>query len=227
MKDDAVARQPGVVYIAFAKLYFMVAGYAIYFTLPRLLGESAAWGNYLIVVGLVSVIDNVIVTSTIQGVSKFTARGDASADAIKRAAIRIQSLLGGGVALVYFLLAPAIAGWERDPSLSGMYRHLGRHRALLLLLCDLRRVAQWPTALRSSGHARRAVCDDSRPRHPWLRRAGLGSCRGDRRVRWSRGSDPPRRGYLGRPSRAPRSRLIAVSSGASWRSCSSTPSRSI
>ncbi len=118
----AVSAGRGVLYIAVAKLYFMIAGYAIYFTLPRLLGTEAAWGDYLLVVGLASVIDNVIVTGTIQGVSRFTAQGDVSADAVKRAALRVQLLLGGGVALSFFGLAPVIAGWENDPSLTSYYR---------------------------------------------------------------------------------------------------------
>jgi stage V sporulation protein B len=118
----AVSAGRGVLYIAVAKLYFMVAGYAIYFTLPRLLGSEAAWGDYLLVVGLASVIDNVIVTGTIQGVSKFTAQGDVSADAVKRAGLQVQLLLGGGVALAFFALAPLVARWEQDASLTGYYR---------------------------------------------------------------------------------------------------------
>jgi stage V sporulation protein B len=100
----------------------MIAGYAIYFTLPRLFGSEVMWGNYLLVVGLVSVIDNVIVTGTIQGVSKFTAQGDISADAVKRAALKVQLVLGGGMTLAYVLLAPVIADLERDASLTDYYR---------------------------------------------------------------------------------------------------------
>lgn len=122
MTQSAVSAGRGVLYIAIAKLYFMVAGYAIYFTLPRLLPDAAAWGDYLLVIGLVSVIDNVIVTGTIQGVSKFTAQGDVGADAIKRAGLIVQLLLGGGIAGAFFLLAPVVADWENDASLAGLYR---------------------------------------------------------------------------------------------------------
>lgn len=120
--SEATTAGRGVIYIAFAKLYFMIAGYAIYFTLPRLLGTEVSWGNYLLVIGLVSVVDNVIVTGTIQGVSKFTAQGDAHPDAVKRAALRAQLLLGGGIALLYLVAAPWIAAWERDLGLLPMYR---------------------------------------------------------------------------------------------------------
>ena len=122
MPDAAVTAGRGVIFIALAKLYFMVAGYAIYFTLPRLLGTEVLWGNYLLVVGLVSVIDNVIVTGTIQGVSRFTAQDDSLAQAVKRAALKVQLVLGGGITAAYFIAAPWIAEWERDPGLTSLYR---------------------------------------------------------------------------------------------------------
>jgi stage V sporulation protein B len=122
MADATVTAGRGVIYIALAKLYFMVAGYAIYFSLPRLLDSEVLWGNYLLVVGLVSVIDNVIVTGTIQGVSKFTAQDDALADGVKRAALKVQLVLGGGLAALYIGAAPFIASWERDPGLTNLYR---------------------------------------------------------------------------------------------------------
>lgn len=122
MADNTKAAGRGVIFIALAKLYFMVAGYAIYFVLPRLLGSEAAWGNYLLVIGLVSVIDNVIVTATIQSVSKYTAEDETRADAVKRAALRMQLLLGGGLAAAYVAAAPLVARWERDASLTPLYQ---------------------------------------------------------------------------------------------------------
>ena len=122
MPTSAAAATRGVIYITLAKAYFMVAGYAIVFILPRLLGDVARWGEYTVVVALASVIDNVIVTGTIQGVSRFTAHGSQFVQSVKRTALRVQALLGGGVALAYFALAPWIAAWERDPGLTAFYR---------------------------------------------------------------------------------------------------------
>lgn len=119
---SAVSAGRGVVYIGLAKIYFIVAGYAIYFALPRLLGSPEAWGEYLLVIGLVSVVNNVLVTGTIQGVSRFTAQGEAAADAVKRTALRVQLFLGGGAALLVALAAPWIAAWERDPRLARWYQ---------------------------------------------------------------------------------------------------------
>lgn len=122
MPEASTSAGRGVLYISFAKLYFMAAGYVIYFLLPRLLHSDAAFGDYVLVIGLVSVIDNVIVTGTIQGVSKFTAEDETRAEAVKAAALKVLLLLGGGVAALYALAAPLIARWENDPGLTGLFR---------------------------------------------------------------------------------------------------------
>ena len=62
----------GVLYIAFAKFYFMFAGLVVQFRLPAILSH-AAWGSYSFVNSLVSPVNNVLVTGTIQAVSKFAA----------------------------------------------------------------------------------------------------------------------------------------------------------
>ena len=124
MPDATVTAGRGVIYIAFAKAYFMVAGYVIQFVLPRLLKSDVLWGHYQLVVRLVSVIDNVIITGTIQGVSKYTAQDDSKehAEGVKLAGLKVQIVLGGGIALAYVLLAPWIAGWQGQPGLTNLYR---------------------------------------------------------------------------------------------------------
>lgn len=122
MADATVTAGRGVIHIAIAKAYFMVAGYVIQFALPRLLRSDVAWGHYQLVVRLVSVIDNVIITGTIQGVSRFTAQDEGLVDGVKLGALKVQTILAGGIALVYLLLAPWIAGWQGAPMLTSLYR---------------------------------------------------------------------------------------------------------
>ena len=57
-------------FITGAKLWFMVAGYVVQFALPRALGSPARFGVWVIVLALVSPVNNVMVTATIQGVSQ-------------------------------------------------------------------------------------------------------------------------------------------------------------
>src|ERR1044071_3599772 len=63
----------GVLYIAFAKFYFMLAGLVIQIRLPAVLSR-AAFGSFSLVSGIASVVNNVLVTGTIQAVSRFAAQ---------------------------------------------------------------------------------------------------------------------------------------------------------
>lgn len=96
----------------------MVAGYVLQFGLPRVLGSPETFGIWILVLALVSPINNVLVTATIQGVSKFSSETEGRVPAVTRAALRLQAFLGGGTAIAFFLLAPAIAWFEHDPSLT-------------------------------------------------------------------------------------------------------------
>jgi O-antigen/teichoic acid export membrane protein len=95
-----------------------VAGYIIQFALPRALGSPARYGVWVVVLSVLSPVNNVMVTATIQGVSKFTAEIEERQSAVLRAALRLQALLGGGVAAAFFFLAPLVASFEHDPSLT-------------------------------------------------------------------------------------------------------------
>ena len=96
----------------------MVAGYIIQFALPRALGSPARFGMWVVVLALISPFNNVVVTATIQAVSKFSSAATASASAVTRAALRMQILLGGAAALFIVLAAPAIAWFEHDAELT-------------------------------------------------------------------------------------------------------------
>jgi stage V sporulation protein B len=112
----------GLVFITGAKLWFMVAGYVIQFALPRALGSPALYGVYGVILNFLNPVNNVIVTGTIQGVSKFTAETEERRPAVTRAALRLQAWLGGGAALGFFLLAPFFAWLEHDRALVPYYR---------------------------------------------------------------------------------------------------------
>lgn len=107
----------GLLFITGAKLWFMLMGYVVQFALPRALGSPAKFGIWVLVLAVVSPVNNVTVTATIRDVSKFASESDGRAGAVTRAALKLQALIGGGAALLLVLLAPAIAWFERDSSL--------------------------------------------------------------------------------------------------------------
>src|SRR3954463_13327521 len=79
----------GVLYIAFAKFYFMFAGLFIQFRLPAILARST-FGAYTLVSNIASWVNNVVVTGTIQTVSRFSAREPDKARRVQQAGLRMH-----------------------------------------------------------------------------------------------------------------------------------------
>ena len=111
----------GFAYLLGAKVFFLLTGYGVIVTLSWLLGP-VLYGVYGLVLGAIQVSDNVIVTSTVQGVSRYTSEDTGRSGPVKVAALRMQALLGGGAAALFALAAPLIASFERDPSLTPYLR---------------------------------------------------------------------------------------------------------
>lgn len=98
----------GVLYIAFAKFYFMFVGLVVQVRLPAILSH-AAWGSYSFVNSLVSPVNNVLVTGTIQAVSKFAAAEPEKARRVQHAGFRMHVRLGLVVALLFIAAAPLVS----------------------------------------------------------------------------------------------------------------------
>jgi stage V sporulation protein B len=105
----------GVLYIAFAKFYFMFAGLVVQFRLPAIL-SSSAWGSYSFINSMVSPVNNVLVTGTIQTVSKFAAAEPEKARRVQQAGLRMHLRLGLLVALGFIAAAPLVSWGFSDMS---------------------------------------------------------------------------------------------------------------
>ena len=115
---DAAKAGRGVIYIAFAKFYFMVSGAVLEFRLPTLLGNTV-YGAYGVVNSLVSPFNNVLVTGTIQAVSRFSSQKPETARAVQRAGLRMHLYLGLPMAILFAALAPLTAGFFYDSAKTG------------------------------------------------------------------------------------------------------------
>jgi stage V sporulation protein B len=114
-KSVAVSAGRGLLFITAAKLWFMVAGYAIQFALPRALGSPAKYGAWGVVLACVSLFNNVMVTGTIQAVSRFVAQLPDRVGGVVRAALSKQVVIGGVVAAFFIGGAPLFARyWLHD-----------------------------------------------------------------------------------------------------------------
>ena len=105
----------GVLYIAFAKFYFLFVGLLIQFRLPAILGAEA-WGRFYTVNSVASWFNNVAVTGTIQTVSRFTTHSPEQVRSVQGAGIRMHLRLGLPAALVLIAAAPLIAWLLQDMS---------------------------------------------------------------------------------------------------------------
>jgi len=105
----------GVLYIAFAKFYFMFAGLVIQFRLPNILSR-AAFGSYSLVSNIASLVNNVLVTGTIQAVSRFSAQEPGKARLVQQAGLRMHVRLGLVIAAGFIAAAPLVAWLLHDMS---------------------------------------------------------------------------------------------------------------
>jgi stage V sporulation protein B len=118
-RDDVTTRAGrGTIYLTASKLWFMATGAVITFVLPRALTVEEV-GEYKVVIGLVSIVNAVVVTGTIQTVAKFVSQTPDRAPSIMRKALLLQCFLGGGAAAIFALAAPLVAQTGfKDPSLT-------------------------------------------------------------------------------------------------------------
>ncbi|HEY4181585.1 MAG TPA: oligosaccharide flippase family protein [Kofleriaceae bacterium] len=103
----------GVIYIAFAKFYFMVAGMVLQFRLPHILSR-AAWGSYSLVTNVTSLVNNVLVTGTIQSVSKYSAQEPDKVRRVQQAGLRMHVRFGLVIAIGFIAAAPLVAHFMHD-----------------------------------------------------------------------------------------------------------------
>jgi stage V sporulation protein B len=113
--DTARAAGRGGLALAGAKVAFIVFGFAQPLILPPLLG-TAGYGQISLVLSIVSIVNNVIVASSIQGVSRAVSSAPpGKEDEAFRATLRIHAVVATVVSVVFALLAGFIADFEKAP----------------------------------------------------------------------------------------------------------------
>ena len=116
--DLGQSARRGALFIPLAKLWFMMAALLLQLLLPRALGSAALYGVWTLVSSWLSTLNNVMITATIQAVAYFAAGGPSAVEQAKKTALKMNLLIGGGSAALFFLLAPTIANFEHDGELT-------------------------------------------------------------------------------------------------------------
>ena len=103
----------GVLYIAFAKFYFMFAGLVIQLRLPAILSR-AAFGAFSLVANVTSLFGNVLRAGTILAVSRFSAQEPEKARAVQHAGLRMHVRLGLPFSVALIAASPVVAWLLHD-----------------------------------------------------------------------------------------------------------------
>ncbi len=112
----------GLISIAGAKIFFILTSYAVQLSLPRLLETPEMFGLYSAAMSGVSILNNVLIASTIQSVSKFVSEDESRGPKVIRDALKIQLVIGGALAMILFTAAPMLAEFLLDDALTPLLR---------------------------------------------------------------------------------------------------------
>ncbi len=112
----------GFLIITVAKVWFMVTGAVIQLGLPIFLGSPERFGVFKIVTESISLVNMVMITGTLQAVSKVVSERPAAANKVVNQALKLQLFLGVPIAALYFVGSPWIARQFNDPSLTTFIR---------------------------------------------------------------------------------------------------------
>lgn len=112
----------GFLVITGAKMWFMVTGAVIQLGLPIFLGSPEQFGVFKIVTEAISLINMVMITGTLQAVSKLVSEQPHAAKRVVNQALKLQLFLGLPIAAIYALGSPWIAEQFNDPTLTNLIR---------------------------------------------------------------------------------------------------------
>ena len=122
--DEASVKQAGrgFLIITAAKVWFLVTSAVIQLGLPIMLGSAEAFGVFKIITESIGLINMVMITGTLNAVSKLVSEQPEQAGRLVNMAVRMQLMLGVPVAALYALGAPWIAGSFNDMTLVPLLR---------------------------------------------------------------------------------------------------------
>ncbi|HEY8376429.1 MAG TPA: oligosaccharide flippase family protein [Nannocystis sp.] len=129
MATDASELSKGGLSLGFAKLFFLVAGYAVSIALTRLV-PPRTFGDYTVVSQIIAIPNMVLIQTLLFAVSRPMsaeyAAGLPSYDGLRRRGFRLAAALGGLVAAVFLLGADLLASrLLHDPALAAPLRAVG------------------------------------------------------------------------------------------------------
>jgi len=118
-RDKQLSR--GSLYVAVGQGIFLLTSFVLYAILARLL-EPAPYGLFRVAMTVLIWVEITVNNGVPAALQKFLPDASLSEYAVRRAAARVQVMVGGGVFLAFFLTAPLLAALLRDPELTDYLR---------------------------------------------------------------------------------------------------------
>ena len=112
----------GFLIITAAKVWFLVTSACVQLGLPIIFGSAEQFGVFKIVTELVGLINMVVVTGSLQAVSKLVSEQPGRASQVVTQALKMQLAIGVPLAAFYAIASPWMAGGFHDPSLTSLIR---------------------------------------------------------------------------------------------------------
>lgn len=125
-EDEARRAGRGLLLITSAKIVFIVTAYGVRLALPRVFGSEQIYGLFSVAFGAASILNNILIASTLQTVSKLVSEDEAQAQHTLRHGLVLQTGIGALLGGTLTLGAPFWA--ERvllDPGLTPLIRFAG------------------------------------------------------------------------------------------------------
>ncbi len=93
-EDETRRAGRGLLLITAAKVVFIVTAYAVRLALPRVFGSEQVYGLFSVAFSATSILNNVLIASTIQTVSKMVSENEERGAATLRHGLALQSIIG-------------------------------------------------------------------------------------------------------------------------------------
>lgn len=123
MADDKTTAKRGFVFITTAKVYFLLTSLFAQLAFPRLFGDPVLFGRYRVVSALLNVFSMVIITATVQAVSRFASQKSMSDKGVIRGACIVQACLFLPIFFALLLGSNTVASYVfHDKTLSSPIR---------------------------------------------------------------------------------------------------------
>jgi stage V sporulation protein B len=104
----------GGIAVAAAKIWFILVGVVQQTVLPRFIGMEG-YGAFSTVLSFANIANNVVTTSSIQGVSRAVAGAAGREEEAQRRMLVVHAALAPCLAAVFFAIAPLVADFEHAP----------------------------------------------------------------------------------------------------------------